>query len=79
MVDDLKNSGEWKMHLTMKPKFMSSAVSNKNHTMYSKSDNSIVVNGSDTHEIIVEPFYSLLHKYQIGLKQSMKCSNFTFE
>lgn len=22
MIDDLKKSGEWKMHLTIKPKFM---------------------------------------------------------
>ena len=45
MIDDLKKPGEWKMHLTMKPNFMSSADSNEICTMYSKSDSSIVMIG----------------------------------
>ena len=28
MIDDLKKSGDWKMHLAMKPKFLSSTESN---------------------------------------------------
>ena len=43
--------------------------------MYSKSDSTTVVIGNDTDEIIQELFDSLLHKYQIGLEQSMKGSN----
>ena len=67
MIHDLKKSGEWKMHLTIKPKFMSSTDSNEKRTMFSKSDSSIVMIGNDTDEIIQELFDSLLNKYQIGL------------
>ena len=35
MIDDLKKSGEWKMHLTIKPKFMSSKNSKEKRTIYS--------------------------------------------
>ena len=67
MIHDLKKSSEWKMHLTIKPKFMSSTDSNEKRTMFSKSDSSIVMIGNDTDEIIQELFDSLLNKYQIGL------------
>ena len=43
MIDNLKKSGEWRMHLTIKPKFMSSTHSNEKHTMYPKSDSGIVM------------------------------------
>ena len=46
MIDDLKNSGELKMHQTIKPKFMSSIDSNE------KRDNDIVIIGNVTNEII---------------------------
>ena len=35
MIDDLKKSGEWKMHLTIKPKFISSTNSKEKRTIYS--------------------------------------------
>ena len=35
--------------------------------------------GNDTNEIIQELFDSFLHKYQIGLEQSMIGSNFIFD
>ena len=38
MTNDLKKSGEWKMYLIMKPKFMSSKDSNEKCGMYCKSD-----------------------------------------
>lgn len=34
--------------------------------------------GSDTDEIIQEPFHSLLQTYGIGLEQYMKVTNLTF-
>ena len=43
MIDDLKKSLEWKMNLTIKPKFMSSTDSNEKQTMCFKSDSSIVM------------------------------------
>ena len=44
------------MHLTMKPKFMSSTDSNEKRMMYSKSDSSIVMVSNDTDEIIQKRF-----------------------
>ena len=35
-----------------------------------------VMIGDDTNKIIKKLFHSLLHRYQIGLEQSMKGSNF---
>ena len=41
MIDGFQKSEEWKTHLTMKPKVMSSTDSNEKRVMYSKTDNSI--------------------------------------
>ena len=69
----------WKMHLTMKPKFMLSTDSNEKRKMSSKSNSSIVMIGKDTDEFLQELPDSFLHKYQISLEQSVKSSNFIFE
>ena len=39
MINDLKQSGEWKIHVTMKMNFMSSKENEKNRLMHSKSYN----------------------------------------
>ena len=65
MIDNLKKSGECRMYLTIKPKFMSSTHSNEKHTMYPKSDSGIVMISNDRVEIIQKLFDSHLHKYQI--------------
>ena len=52
MISDLKKSGEWKIHLTMKMNFMSSKYSNEKRLMYPKSDNEEVMTGFDTDELI---------------------------
>ena len=57
MIDDLKKSGDWKMHLTMKPKFLSSTDSNQKRMMYSESDNNIAMIGNDTDAIIQQVSY----------------------
>ena len=44
--------------------------------MYSESDSSRAVIANNAGEIIQELFDSLVHKYQIGLEQSMKGSSF---
>ena len=53
MTNDLKKSGEWKMYLIMKPKFMSSKDSNERVIV------GIVMTGNDTDEIIQENFDSV--------------------
>ena len=77
-IDNLKKCAEWKIHLTMKSKFLSSTDSNEKCMIYSKRDNSMVMIGNDRDKIIQELFDSLLQKYQINLKQSMKDSKFIF-
>ena len=46
----------------------SKADSNETRTMHAKSDNIEIMIGSETDEIIEEPFKSLLQKYQEGLE-----------
>ena len=63
MINDLKISSEWKIHLTLKINFMSSKDNNKIHLMHSKSDNVEIVTGFDSDEIIEEFSHSFLHRY----------------
>ena len=79
MIDNLKKSGEWKKQLKMKPKFMSSTDGYEKRMMYSKRDSGKVMISNETNEIIQNLFNPLLYKYQIGLEQSMKGSNFIFD
>ena len=67
MIYGFKESGEWKMQLTMKPNFISSTYDIEICTMYSKSNSRIVMIGNDMDEIIQELFDSLFYKYQIAL------------
>ena len=47
--------------------------------MHSKCDNIEIMMGSATDEIIEEIFDSLLQRYQEGLEESMKGSEFIFD
>ena len=77
MINDLKKSGECKIHLIMKMKFMLSKYSNEKCLIHFKSDNEEITTGSDTEELIDELFDSLLH--QINSEQSLKVSEFAFD
>ena len=48
--------------------FISSKDSDETRNMSTKSDNMEIMMGSETEEIIIELFESLLQKYQEGLK-----------
>ena len=48
-------------------------------TIHSKNDNTEIMTGSKTEEIIEELFDSLLQKCQKGLEESMKGCNFVFD
>ena len=63
----------------MKPKFMSSADSNKKLAIYTESDNTEILIDKDTDEMIQELFDLLLHRYQTILVQSMKGRHFVFD
>ena len=58
---------------------MSKDDSDETRNMRTKSDNIEIMLGSETDEIIEELFKSLLQKYQEGLEESMKGSEFIFD
>ena len=58
--------------------FISSKDSKETRTMHSKSNNVEIMMGSKTDEVIEEFFKSFLQKYQEGLQESMRESEFIF-
>ena len=75
-----KTQGEWKIHLAMEIHFIySKEDSNETRTMHTQSDNIQIMMGSETDEIIEELFKSLLQRYQEGLEESMRGSEFIFD
>ena len=68
--------GECKIQLTMSINFTSSKDSDETHNMYTKSNNIKIMEGSETDEIIKELFKSLLQRYQEGLEEPMRGSEF---
>ena len=59
--------------------FISSKNSDKTRTMHTKSNNIKIMIGNETDEIIKKHFESLLQRYQKGLEESMKGSEFIFD
>ena len=79
MINNKKKSGEWKIQLVLKINFISSKTFNETRDMYSKSDNFEIMMGVDTNEIIKNLFSSILQRYQKGLQESMRRSDFVFD
>ena len=72
--------GEWIIQLTAEINFSSlKADSNETRTMYTKSDNTEIMIGSDTNEVIEDLFKSLLQRYQENLEEKMRGSEFGFD
>ena len=76
MINDHKTRREWKIQLTMQINFISSKDSEETRTMHTKSSNIEMIMGNETDEIIKKLFDSLLQKYQDGLEESMRGSEF---
>ena len=76
MINDHKTQSEWEIQLTMEISFISSKDSQETRTMYTKSDNIETMIGNETDEIIEKNFESLLQKYQDGIEESMRESEF---
>ena len=74
-----ETSSEWKIQLTMATKFISSKDSDETRTMHAKSNNVEIMMSSKTDEIIEELFESFLQKYQEGLEESMRGSEFAYD
>ena len=80
MITDYKSKGEWKIQLTAEINFTSlKPDSNETRIMHAKSDNEEIMVGSDTNDVIKELFKSFLQKYQEGLQEKMKGSDFEFD
>ena len=79
IINNYKTQGEWKIVLTMSTNFNSSKDSDETRTTHTKSDNIEILLGSETDEIIEELFETLLQKYQEGLEESLKGSDFVFD
>ena len=58
---------------------ISSKDSDETRNMHTKSDNIEIMMGSETDDIIDELFESLLEKYQEGLEEPMRGSEFIFD
>ena len=59
--------------------FFSSKDSEETRAMHSKSDNIEILIGNETDEIIEDLFNFILRRYQKGLEESMKGSEFAFD
>ena len=67
---------EWKIQLTMAINFISSKYYDETRTMHTKSNTAVIMMGSEIDEIIGDLFESFLQKYQEGLEESMRGSEF---
>ena len=80
MINDYKSKGEWKIQLTAEINFTSlKPNSDETRIRHTKSDNTEIMIGSDTNEVIKELFKSFLQRYQEGLQEKMRGSDFAFE
>ena len=80
MMNDYKSKGEWKIQLTAEINFTSLKLdSDETSIMHTKSDNKEIMIGSDTNEVIKELFKLFLQRYQEGLQEKMRGSDFEFD
>ena len=80
MINDYKSKGEWKFQLTAEINFTSlKPDSDETRIMHTRSDNVEIMIVSDKNEVIKELFKSFLQRYQEGLQEKMRGSDFAFE
>ena len=79
IINNHKTQGKWKVQLIMIINFMCSKDSDGIRTMLTKSNNIDIMMGNEADEIIEELFESLLQKYQEGLEEKMRGSEFVFD
>ena len=76
MIYDHKTQGKWKTQLTMQISFIYSRDYEETCTMHTKGHNIEINMGNETYKITEELCESLLQKYQDGLEESMRESEF---
>ena len=74
-----QTSSEWKIQLTIAISFISSKDSDETRTMHTKSDNVEIMIGSETNEIVEDLFESFFQKFQEGLEELMRDSEFVYD
>ena len=76
-----KTQSEWKIQLIMAINFISMKPDSDEtpHTMHAKCGNIEIMIGSETEKIIEGLFKSLLERYQGGLEEPMRGSEFIFD
>ena len=80
MINDHKTQSEWKIQVTIEINFISSNPDfDETRTMRARSDNIDIMLGSETDEIIEDLFKSLCKRYQEGLEESMRGSEFILD
>ena len=80
MINDHKTQSEYKIQLSVAINFISSKPdSDETRIMHTKSNNTEIMTGSDTNEVIEDLFESLLRKYQENLEEKMSGSEFIFD
>ena len=70
---------QWKIQLTMAINFIFSKDSDDTRTVHTKSNTVEIMMGSETDEIIKDLFESFLQKYQEGLEESTRGSDFAYD
>ena len=79
MINDYKSKGEWKIQLIQINFTSLKPDSDETRIMHTKSDNTEIMTGSDTNEVIEELCKSFLQRYQEGLQEKMRDSEFELD
>ena len=79
LIDFRNTLSEWKIQLSMNTTFILFTDGGERQIMHSKSDNIESMCGVDTNETIEELIDSFMRKYQEGLENKMRGSNYTSE
>ena len=78
IINDLKISDTWKIHLAIAINFMSSKDNYKERVIHSKSENIKIKINDKADDAIVEFYQSLLSRCKTGSERSMEGSDFIF-
>ena len=79
IIINIQEIDTWKIQLAIAINFISSKDVDKERIMHLKSDNIEFMSYDNANEIANELFKSLLSRYQISLKTSMRRSDFIFD
>ena len=79
IIINLQKSDTWKIQLSIAINFISYKDIHEESVMQSKSDSTEFISNDNANEVVNELFESLLPKYQIGFKTSIRGSDFVFD